>query len=1542
MPIVVPAVVPIVISGKTEAALAAQAAQLRAHLVGRPELALVDVAYTLVIARTQFDHRAALIASDRDAVLDALAHIAHGRPAAGAVVGTRSTDGKLAVLFTGQGSQRPGMGKELYRAFPVFRDALDAACAELDAGLERPLRDVLFADDGSDDAARLDQTVFTQTALFALELALFRLVSSWGVTPDLLAGHSIGELVAAHVAGVLSLADACALVGARARLMQALPPGGHMVTLQASDDEVRDWLARRGAERAEIAAINGPASIVVSGDPEPVAAVQAHFAALGRKTSRLRVSHAFHSHHMDGMCDDFAQLAQRLTYHPPRIPIVSTLTGRRADGDELASPTYWVRQLRHCVRFADSVRTLHAGGARSFLELGPGGVLSALAHEILSDDPAASALGFVPALRKGRPEVEAITAALGALHVRGSRVDWDALFELHGPHRRVDLPTYAFQRQRFWLDAPRALPTDVTAAGLASADHPLLGAAVALADSDGYLFTGRLSLADQPWLAGHQVFGTVIVPGTAWLELALVAAHRVGLDQVEELTLEAPLALPAHGAVQVQIAVGAPDDTGRRSLTLYARPDVRPDQAADDAAAPWTRHATGTLAPAGELADAAFELATWPPPGATPLALDGFYDRLAAAGLGYGAPFQGLRAVWAGGDALFAEVALPDELARDAARFALHPALLDAALHALAVEPIHHASDVALPFSWTGVVLQATGATTLRVRFARTADRSSAALEIADATGAPVARIAALTSRPASADELRSAAAPGHDGLLRMAWTELSGSAPAPSHLRGAVIGPAGGPERADHDVLISALQASGSRFERHADLDALARAAAPPDVLLVPFLSPALASAPAPADVIAHAHQATARALDVLQRWLADERLAASRLVVVTRGAVAAGPDDDVPDLVHAPLWGLVRSAQTENPDRAIHLVDLDDTGASRAALAGALDAAEPQLALRAGRRLVPRLARARAQDALALPGTAAWRLDIASPGTFDRLALVAHPDPLAPLGDGQVRVAVRAAGLNFRDVLSALGMYPGDPGPLGGEGAGVVLDVGLGVTTLAPGDRVLGLVPAAFGPVAIADHRLLARIPAGWSFIEAAAVPVVFLTAWYGLVELARLRPGERVLIHAAAGGVGTAAVQIAQHLGAEVFATASPGKWDALRALGLDPAHIASSRTLDFEPQFLAATGGRGVDVVLDSLAREFVDASLRLLPRGGRFIEMGKTDVRDPDTVAAAHPGVAYRAFDLAEAGTERIAQMLGELLALLARGVLRPPPITAWDLRAAPRAFRAMAQARHAGKHVLTVPRPIDPDGTVLITGGTGTLGALVARHLVRAHRVHHLVLASRQGPAAPGAAALQGELEAAGACVTLAACDAADRDALAALLAAIPVAHPLTAVIHTAAVLDDGIVPQLTSARLAPVLRAKLDAAVHLDALTRPLELSAFVVFSSIAGVLGSPAQASYAAANAFLDAIAHHRTARGLPALAIDWGYWAQKTGLTAHLSHADLGRMTRGGVRPLSSDDGLALLDDALARPDAALVAARFDLRALGAHPDALPPAL
>ncbi|MEU4905544.1 SDR family NAD(P)-dependent oxidoreductase [Streptomyces sp. NPDC022067] len=1473
-PLLPPPVVPWVLSAVGEQALRAQAERLGSFAAEHPETHPVETAASLVTSRAALERRAVVLGRDRESLLDGLGVLARGESSPGVVEGVVA-EGKCALLFAGQGSQRVGMGRELYESYPVFAEAFDAVCEGLE--LERPLKDVVF---GADQEV-LDRTEFAQPALFAVEVALFRLVESWGVVPDFVLGHSVGELAAAHVAGVFSLEDACRLVGARGRLMQALPSGGAMVAVEASEAEVLEGL---DVEGVDVAAVNGPSSTVVSGVASVVEVVAAEWEARGRRVRRLRVSHAFHSSLMDGMLDDFRRVAESVEYAEPRIPLVLNVSG------QVGAPggaEYWVRHVREAVRFHDGVRALEAEGVTTFVELGPDGTLSGMAQDSVAGVS-------VPVLRRDRPEPETVMAAVAHAYVRGVPVDWPAV--LGGPRvRPVDLPTYPFQRSRFWLEPSSG--ADAASAGLTPAGHPLLAAAVPLADSSSVVLTGRVSRHAQPWVADHVVLGQVLLPGAACVELALRAGDEVGCDRVEELTLEAPLVVPDGGAVRLQVVVGGADEVGARSVEVFSCGE------GGASGAPWVRHASGvlTVAEAAAAEAAVGEVAglecggQWPPRGAEPVPVDGLYERLADLGYGYGPAFRGLRAAWRLGADVFAEVELPP--GTDVASFGLHPALLDAALHSMGLTALADDDTTRLPFSWRGVSLHATGATSVRVRLAQTGP-DTVSVEIADAGGQLVARIASLVLRAVSAESLRAPGNVGSDSLLRLDWALW----PEPSTASAMSLATVGD--------LFFEVPGTVAYPDIPAFGAAIASGATAPDAVL------ATPPAEAEGEPTEQVRAATAWALATLRAWLADERCATSTLAIVTREG-----------MVGAAVQGLVRSAQSEHPGRFV-LVEVDGSEESWHAIPKAIGSGEPQLAVRLGEVAVPRLVPAQADNTLTVPAEeASWRLEVAAAGTLDGVALVGSPAADEPLGPGQVRVGVRAAGLNFRDVLLTLGVV--DQEGLGSEGAGVVLETGPGVVELAPGDRVFGLCPASIGSVAVADQRMLARVPEEWSFARAASVPVVFLTAYYGLVDLAGLGSGESVLVHAAAGGVGMAAVQLARHMGAEVWATASPAKWGVLRELGLEDDHIASSRDLEFEGRFLAATGGRGVDVVLNSLAGEFVDASLRVLADGGRFLELGKTDVRE------AVDG--YRAYDLVEAGPERIGEMLAALMSLFREGVLRPLPVTTWDVRQAVDALRFMSQARHVGKVVLTVPAPLDGRGAVLVTGGTGALGALVARHLVAVRGVRRLVLTSRRGMAAPGAEELCAELSDLGAEVSVVACDVADRAALAETIATV---GDLSGVVHAAGVLDDAVVESLTPERLEAVLRPKVDAAWHLHELTRDMDLSAFVLFSSAAGTLGGPGQANYAAANSYLDALAQYRRAHGLPAQSLAWGPWEQVGGgMVGGLGDADVRRMARSGLVALSAEEGLALFDAAERCASAVVMPVRLDRAALRERADSVP---
>ncbi len=912
-----------VLSARTGAGIAAQAGRLAAYLGRHPDLGPADVAWSLATSRAAFGYRAAVTGAGRPELLAGLAALAGGRAAPAVLRGT-SSHGKTAFVFSGQGSQRPGMGRELYRAHPVFAAALDEAAAALGPHLDRPLLPVLL-DPGSD---LVHQTAWAQPALFALQVALLAFLRGHGIAPDYLAGHSVGEVTAAYAAGILSLPDAAALAAARGRLMQSLPAGGAMAAVDAPPGEVSALLGSEAIARtgtAVIAAVNTPDTVVVSGDRDAVAAVAAELARRGRRTRMLRVSHAFHSPRLDPVLEDLRGIAGTLGYQPAAVPVVSTLTGTAAAGSDLRDPGYWARQARQPVRFADAVTALHRAGVTRYLEIGPDTTLTAAIQRTLSSpaaghapaaaagpdpaiaDPAApgsraepardaaiqpagfgsTAPACIPLLRPGRPEPDTLAAALARAHIAGASPDWHALYPRA---RTVALPTYPFQHQHYWLN-----PTRSNMAAADRAAHPLLTTVTELAEGAGLVFGGQVSLGTADWLADHAINGTVLFPATALVELVLQAGRQVGLDQLAELVLESPMLVPAHGASLLQVRVGAADDSGNLPVTIHSRPSREE---------PWVRHARGTLT--ADPGDAPEGPGEWPPPGAEPIDTTGFYQRLVEDGYDYGLPFQGLTAAWRSGVERYAEIRLPDDL--DTAGYLLHPALFDAVLHALLLDG---GQRVLLPYTWSGVRLFATsapGTAILRARLSRTVD-DTIAITVSDVSGAIVAAVDSLTLRPLPAGEL--AGPQGAGDLWRVAWEPGS-----------------------------------------------FAPGAGDPTVVVVSTTAD---------DPVAAAHRAAADALARVQDWLAADHPAGARLAFVTRGAVATVPGDPAPDPAAATVWGLIRTAQNEHPGSFL-LIDLDfDLPGTSPALAAALSGDQPQLALRHGTSYAPRLRPARPAAATA-----------------------------------------------------------------------------------------------------------------------------------------------------------------------------------------------------------------------------------------------------------------------------------------------------------------------------------------------------------------------------------------------------------------------------------------------------------------------------------------------------------------------------------------------------------------------------------------------
>ncbi len=1448
----VPGGTPLLISGKDNAALVAQARRWARWLEGQSTLRWSDVLYTASACRTHFGTRAALFVDSVPEAVAALGTLEKGDA-------PEASPGRVAFLFTGQGSQRLGMGRELYDTCAVFRERFDAVCALVDTHLEVPLKRVMFAAPGEEVGELLAQTDYTQPALFAFEVAMVAVWDSMGLKPDVLLGHSVGELVAASVAGVLSLEDAATLVCARGRLMQGCVSGGAMASLGTSEAEVRAFLATESGQ-VDIAGINGPRQTVISGDAEAVTRAMNHFSRAGKRTTQLKVSHAFHSAHMEGMLEAFREVAQGCTYHRPTISVISNVSGAEAATEEMMSPDYWVRHVRGAVRFMEGVQTLRRWEVTTLVECGPGGVLCAMAAGCLDDE----GMTLVPSHRKVRAEYASLMKALGKVHHAGHSLRWGALFE-DVAVSRVALPTYEFQGRSHWLPPARSQ-------GGVSGGHPVMGAPLSAAGTGVAFCQGTLARTSPAWVLDHAVLGEVLFPGTGLLELMRAAGKGQPDQDLKEVVLSAPLLVPQSGTLRVQ---GVVQEGEERRVQIYSGGE----------SAEWTLHGEAALVPA---LDAPAALSRVPPTSAASLPVTELYGRLGAQGLDYGPAFRGLQEAWRDGEDVWARVSLPEKVS--ARGYGLHPALLDACFHAVALSLGEGHEELYLPFAVQRVQVLQEGLAEVWVRvkdLTRGDETVSVTLTLFDGGGAAVAALEGVQLKRADPAALRRAAQ-GDAKRMRfgLEWQTVE-------ELEQRVSGPVGvwSPEEPLQEDMVAVLVAQGVDATALSEVDT--SSGAPWDALLCVW--------PRAEEPVLATHRAVNQGIRLLQEL---SEVGERRIIWLTQGAVGADAGGDVAGLSGSGLWGVGRVARAEHPDLSLTLVDAPrDTWARLPEALGMND--EPELALRGEEVLLPRLVRGEAE--LMFPEGTEWKVQVREKGRLDRLEVV--PVVREPLRRGYVRVSVRAAGLNFRDVLNALGMVP-IPW-LGLELSGVIDEVGVGVEHLKVGDRVFGLGEAAFASDAVADARYLTGIPEGMSFEDAAATPLAFLTAWYALHDLGSLQPNERVLIHAAAGGVGMAAVQVARLRGAEVFGTASEAKWDVLRGMGFAEERIASSRSLEFAERFEG-----GVDVVLNALAGEFIDASLSLLGEGARFLEMGKTDQRDGTWFERHHPHVGYFAFDLLDAEPERIQSMLVHLAGLFAEGSLQPLPMRAFPMGRVSHVFRWMAQARHIGKLVL-VPRQEAPAGaserTVLITGGAGALGREVARYLVSERGVSHVLLTSRRGMDAPGAAELVKEIHDLGGVASVVACDVSDRSSLREVLEAIPATRPLKGVIHAAGVVDDGVLASLSEAMVSRVLAPKVDGAWHLHKLTEGMALDWFVLFSSIAGLLGNPGQANYAAANTFLDSLAHARCAKGLAGVSIAWGPWAEK-GMAAALSEADRLRMARQGLSPLEPSQGMAILGDAI----------------------------
>jgi acyl transferase domain-containing protein/acyl carrier protein len=1545
------------LSAKTPEALDALALRFSEYLGTNPDQSFADICYSANVGRAHFAHRRALVATSAAEAAELAASTASaGHIESGHVTANRRP--RIAFLFTGQGSQYVGMARELYETENTFREVFDRCAKTLSSYLDQPLVNALYPASG--ESPLINETSYTQPALFATEYALAALWRSWGVEPSVLLGHSVGEIVAACVAGVIGLDDALRLTAERARLMQALPRGGGMAAVRCEPARVERAIAAY-PDTVSIAAINGPADVVISGRIEDVGTVVAGFEREGVAATRLKVSHAFHSPLMDPMLAEFGRVAASITYAPPRIPLISNLTTQSATADTY-TPEYWVRHVRESVRFADGIRAAHEQGVDIFLEIGPSPVLLGMARQSVPQ----GAEAWLPSLRPGRSDWRQMTESLAALYVRGAGVDWSA-FDRHFSRTRVHLPTYAFQRQRYWIEAAPAAAQPVV--GQSGA---LLGQRLRLPHSKEIRFETRWSPHAPPYLDDHRIFDTVVVPGASHIAMALTAMKEVsgqGACVLEDVVFPQALTLDEDGVRTAQLIVTR--DEGREGS--FEVISLREGQDENQPAS-WVVHATGRIGQDAVQA-APVQLEQWRARCPRRTSNADFYDKFWAAGYHLRGAFRWIRNTWGGDGEILCELAWP-ELPDDPAEYPLYPSLIDACFQAVFSDKASELltdDAVYVPFSVRRFGFHGSPRPVTRLWCHATVSRPDgtagkrvdAEITLCDESGRLIASIEGCQLREVRRDALLQE--PGGDlrnALYEVAWQiEPRGSVAARSEPDepGAWIVFAESSTSVGAN-LIERLRGqnqrcirveSGSQFgllgRDHYEVDA----SAPADVRRL--LEDALSREPAPCRGIVHLwsldtkpmgdsvdaasqERAGASVLHLVQAVAGLEWRQTPRLWLVTKGAHPVEASSPNLAVEQAPLWGLGRIISLEHPELACVRVDMDPES-DEANVDQFLEDlwspdAEDQLAYRQGKRYVARLARSSVLgDGVALTSPAQdarpIQVRLSSYGQLDNLTI--QPLTRRAPGPGEVEIQVRAAGLNFRDVLNALGLlqehYARSLGitaasdiTFGFECAGTIAAIGDGVSDLAVGDDVIAVAShAALASFITLRREFVVSKPAALTFEEAATLPLAFLTAYYGLHHLAKLQPGERVLIHAAAGGVGQACVQWARHVGAEVFATASPAKWEFLRTSGLQ--HIMNSRTLDFTEEVKNLTE-EGVDVVINTLSGEFVTASFAALRPGGRFVELGKRDVWSADEVRQRRPDVSYFPFDLVEVARhepEAIAGMLAEMTNCLRAGAFAPLPHTVFPVAKVTDAFRYMAEARHVGKIAVTMPLAgeeappsIREDGSYLITGGLGALGLEIAASLVE-QGARHIVLSSRR-PANDEARAAVERLQQAGAKVLVIQADVADPDEVERLLTkARETLPPLRGIVHAAGVLDDGVLLQQTWDRFRKVMAPKVAGAWNLHTMSQNQPLDFFVCFSSVASLVGNAGQGNYAAANAFMEALAHYRRARGLPGLSINWGPWAD-AGMAADGGGQRQRRLSDQGFRSIAADQGVAVFSELL----------------------------
>jgi acyl transferase domain-containing protein/NADPH:quinone reductase-like Zn-dependent oxidoreductase/acyl carrier protein len=1524
----------VLLSADNEKALAAMVQHHYQMLQDRPGLSLAEYAYTLSRRRSHMAHRLAIVTGDHEALTAHMKALVDCPPEALVITGaTQVRRGrKLAYVYAGMGAQWWGMGQELMRRESIFRDVIEACDASFRRYSGLSLLDLFSSDNGRP----MSEPQQAQPANFALQAGLTKLWEAYGLKPEAVVGHSVGEISAAYAAGVLELDEAMRLIWHRSRLQQTVLHQGGMLAAGAAPDVLRPLLADYGGH-VSIAAVNSPRSVTLAGDIGALREIAAQLEAREMFARLLKVDVAYHSSQLEPLEEAFIDALGEMSTHPAKLPIYSTVTGQRVQEGEQTTD-YWWRNCREEVRFQAAIEALVAAGYDKFVQIGPHPVLANAIKETLL---ANSVEGLVvPSLRRKEPEIETMFKTLGQLYECGQEIDWS---QLYPAGQIVTLPTYPWQRTKLWVERPISAMDK-----LGTPKHPLLQFKLPIPEPT---WEGELSDYLLPYLKDHVVGGLNILPGACVVEVGLALAAQNELPTaLEDVQLVEMLVLDKTPLLRAQL------DTFSGELTLYSRPYDQDDN--------WTLHAR------------ARSLSAAIPPHMPSLALDGirqrcpelinrveFYRLLESIGMQYGAHFQGVQAIHKGSQELLALIEYPEMDQAELERYWLHPIILDAGFQSCfaIADEAHDTLTPYIPVSIRQVRLHARPSTRVYCYSHIMANEGTtviADLVFCDEDGQVLAEILGVRFQAQIKGSHPSTGSRIEDLLYKLTWegADLI-SPPADAKARQGrwlIFGDNSGVA----EKLAAHLKQRDIDYKLLAPGDFLAENGSAPrsdEALFTRLYELITAGSDLPVTAVVYTRTVDlalreSPADDALQTGMVDGATLLQitralhqlnivhlhRFVLITCGAHSIVSNERTRAPGQMVAWGVGRVQSNEQPDLNTTLIDLDPTDPFDAlhSLADLLLSkhSEVQIGLRGEKQYFQRLERAEYQEPALVTATPATGcvLEVRRPGVLDSLEFqeVERRNP----GPGEIEVQIRASALNFKDVMKAMGMLPpsylghtyfGDK--LGIEHCGVVVDVGPDVEDYRPGDAVIAIEhQGGFRTYSTLPTHFVAHKPNNLSLTQS-VVFINFLTAYYSLHYIGRLREGERVLIHSATGGVGLAALQIARWLGAEIYATAgTQEKREFLRQQGVE--YVSDSRTLKFVDDVLNWTDGEGVDVVLNSLSGEALKQGLYILAPFGRFLEIGKRDIIENNKLRMAvfDRNLTFSTIDIDILAIRRpavLVQLVHEVYELFQQGVFGPLPVTSYPATDVKEAFRTMLQAKHIGKLVVDMyqqelpVRPmartknlICPDKSYLVVGGYSGLGLMVAKWLVEAG-ARFLVLASRHGATTDEAKeALQAFAER-GIQVIAAKADISKRSDVARLIQEIEdQAPPLAGIFHSAMVLDDALLIELNRERFEKVLEPKVLGAWYLHELTQHRPLDLFVMFSSVAAVVGSPLQGNYVAANAFLDGLAHYRRSRDLPGLSINWGSISQ-VGVVARDAKVD--QHLRGlGIIALSPQQVLDLL--------------------------------